>query len=79
MDEIYSCAECGHLHFLGRLKGYEPCPIDGCDCPGQDWAREIVVTGWDGRSKPIYRFADELGLPDSQRASAAAEYARRTR
>ena len=28
--------------------------------------REIVCVGWDGQSKPIYRYRDELDLPDHQ-------------
>jgi hypothetical protein len=30
--------------------------------------REIVCIGWDGRTQPIYRFHDELALPDHMRA-----------
>lgn len=33
-----ACAECGHLHFLGPGLGYCACPIEGCDCQGQQWA-----------------------------------------
>lgn len=29
--------------------------------------RETVTIGWDGRSKPIRVYRDELGLPDDQR------------
>ena len=36
--EMYTCVECGHLHFLGADKGYADCPIEGCDCKGQSWA-----------------------------------------
>jgi hypothetical protein len=30
--------------------------------------REIVSVGWDGRSNPMYRYRDELALPDHMRA-----------
>ena len=30
--------------------------------------RDTVVVGWDGRSRPMIRYADELHLPDSQRS-----------
>jgi hypothetical protein len=30
--------------------------------------REIVCVGWDGRSEPIYRYRDELDLPEWQQA-----------
>lgn len=33
------CAECGHLHYLGPEDGYCSCPVEGCECTGQDWAR----------------------------------------
>jgi len=36
-----TCAECGHLHFLGPDEGYCECPIDECGCVGQPWAREF--------------------------------------
>jgi len=29
--------------------------------------REVVIAGWDGESRPMYRYRDELGLPDYQR------------
>jgi len=31
----YACAECGHLHYEGKGV-WSTCPIDGCDCVGQD-------------------------------------------
>ena len=34
-----ACAECGHLHFVSVHEGYAECPIDGCECEGQDWER----------------------------------------
>lgn len=34
--------------------------------------REVVHIGWDGASNPIYRFKDEMGLPDFLRAAAPA-------
>lgn len=40
-EQVYICAECGHLHFLGRNLGYCKCPIEGCDCQGQEWAKEL--------------------------------------
>jgi len=36
--------------------------------------REVVVTGWDGHSNPITRYADELHLPDHQRAQVRHGY-----
>lgn len=38
-NNVYTCAECGHLHFLGRELGYEECGI--CGCEGQEWAKEV--------------------------------------
>lgn len=35
--------------------------------------RVIVVVGWDGRSNPIYRFYDELDLPDHMRSRPSVE------
>lgn len=35
-----TCAECGHDHFINRFDGYGECPIQGCDCTGQEWARQ---------------------------------------
>jgi hypothetical protein len=34
--------------------------------------RDTVVVGWDGRSQPMLRYADEMHLPDSQRSVVAA-------
>ena len=36
-------------------------------------SREVVVVGWDGKSQPIRRYADELHLPDHLRAVVKAE------
>lgn len=45
------CAECGHLHYLGGGLGWDECPIDGCDCHGQNWAPEVLVDGkWGGNA-----------------------------
>jgi hypothetical protein len=41
-QQVYTCAECGHLHFLGRELGYERCPVDGCNCEGQEWAKDLL-------------------------------------
>lgn len=38
-----------------------------------DAAREVVSVGWDGRSRPILRYADELHLPDHARSVVRAE------
>ena len=32
----YACVECGHLHYLAVEKRYTVCPIEECDCGGQD-------------------------------------------
>jgi hypothetical protein len=31
--------------------------------------RQVMVVGYDGRSNPILRYSDEIGLPDHERAS----------
>jgi len=63
--ESHKCVECGHLHYLGREQGYEPCLIDGCDCLGQtedgqparSYQPEVLVEGkW---STNALRFATE--------------------
>ena len=33
LEDLYDCAECGHLHWTGSE--YVTCPISGCDCEGQ--------------------------------------------
>lgn len=43
MTQYQECAECGHLHFISPEKGYVPCPIEGCGCEGQDWAKDVAV------------------------------------
>ena len=35
--------------------------------------RQLVVTGWDAQSKPIYRYRDELNLADHLRERPTAE------
>lgn len=35
--------------------------------------RELVVVGWDGASRPMLRYADEMALPDSVRSIVTAE------
>lgn len=35
--------------------------------------RELVVVGWDGASKPMLRYRDELKLPDHARSIVSAE------
>lgn len=35
--------------------------------------REVVQVGLDGGSRPMLRYADELGLPDSQRSIVSRE------
>ena len=58
----------------------KPCPIPGHDEDLKEHqaetgeripAREIVCIGWDGQSKPIYRYRDELDLPDYQQVRVA--------
>lgn len=47
-DDISECVECGHLHWDYRREVYISCPVDGCDCQGQDlerFAREVVDIG----------------------------------
>lgn len=34
--------------------------------------REVVTVGWDGASKPMLRYADELGLSDHERSIVSA-------
>lgn len=43
--QVYKCAECGHLHFLGSELGYEECPVEGCGCEGQEWAKLLCGHG----------------------------------
>lgn len=35
---------------------------------------EIVVVGWDGRSDPIFRYRDDVHLPDHQQRIVAPEH-----
>lgn len=35
--------------------------------------RALVVAGWDGRSQPMYRYADEMHLPDATRSIVKPE------
>jgi len=37
-------------------------------------APEIVAVGWDGRSRPMYRYRDDMPLPDHARRIVAPEH-----
>lgn len=44
------CAECGHLHWHGRERGYSTCPVEECECEGQPVTTAVQVSidlqGW---------------------------------
>jgi hypothetical protein len=61
--EPATCAECGHLHFLGVARGYGQCPIEGCDCRGQHWYSELydAVTATLEHERDSYGEESETG------------------
>lgn len=56
--ECAECAECGHLHFEGARLGYSECPVEGCGCEGQAWARPVRAAAL--TFLPVARAAQEF-------------------
>ncbi|MDG4796944.1 hypothetical protein [Micromonospora sp. WMMD1082] len=54
---------------MARLKRPKPAASAAVESPVR---RAVVLVGWDGASRPIYRYRDEMDLADAQRSTVAA-------